>query len=43
MAQAMMEEDVVLIEVVAWEAGLQALHGRIAHRFRGLPGADKDA
>ena len=33
MAQAVMEGDAVLTEVVAWEAGLQALHGRIARRF----------
>jgi len=29
----MMEGDDVLTEVVAWEGGLHALHGRIAHRF----------
>ena len=33
MGQALLERAAVLEEALDWEAGLQGLHGRIAHRF----------
>lgn len=33
MGQTLLEREAVLEEVLDWEAGLQALHARIAHRF----------
>ena len=34
MGQTLLEREAVLEEALDWEAGLQGLHGRIAHRFR---------
>ena len=33
MGQTLLEREDVLEEALDWEAGLQELHGRIAHRF----------
>ena len=33
MGQKLLERGDALEEVLDWEAGLQALHGRVAHRF----------
>ena len=34
MGQTLLERAIVLEEALNWEAGLQELHRRIAHRFR---------
>ena len=33
MGQTLLEREAVLEETLDWEVGLEALHGRIAHRF----------